>query len=233
MDINIGKKAAGERAVDFLQPGMTVGLGTGSTAYYAIKRIGGMARDGLVIRAVATSEESARLAELEQIPLVPFDQVEVIDIDIDGADEVNDQLQLIKGGGGALLREKIIAASSKEMIVVVDENKLVKTLGKFPLPVEIIPFAWELTFRHLVALGANPVTRMLGNERFVTDNGNYILDCSFGQITDAVELNTQLKEIPGIVENGLFLNYASAVIVGYKDGTIKEITRPYPATKSF
>ncbi|RFS22007.1 ribose-5-phosphate isomerase RpiA [Chitinophaga silvatica] len=231
--MDTGKRAAGERAVEFIKPGMTIGLGTGSTAYFAIKRLGTLVRNGLSIRAVATSVQSELLASEEQIPLIPFSEVEVIDIDIDGADEVDGQLQLIKGGGGALLREKIIAAASREMIVVVDESKVVETLGRFPLPVEIIPFAWELTYKHLVDMGANPKVRHIGNTPFVTDNGNWILDCSFNQIQQAEVLHAALNDIPGIVENGLFIHYATRLIIGYTDGSIKEVTSPYPAKKFF
>ncbi|MGO4292599.1 ribose-5-phosphate isomerase RpiA [Chitinophaga sp. RAB17] len=230
---DIGKKAAGEKAAEYIKSGMTVGLGTGSTAYYTILRIGELVRAGLEIKAVATSAQSEQLAREQEIPLVDFDKVERIDIDIDGADEADAQLQLIKGGGGALLREKIIAAASKEMLVVIDEHKLVKHLGKFPLPVEVATFGWELTFKQLVALGARPVLRLKDNNRFVTDNGNYILDCHYQKIHNAPALHTQLNNIPGVVENGLFLDYASRLIIGNQDGSVREITHPYPAKTSF
>ncbi|MEC5145464.1 ribose-5-phosphate isomerase RpiA [Chitinophaga sp. 212800010-3] len=230
---DIGKKAAGERAAGYIKPGMTVGLGTGSTAYYTIMRIGEMVRDSLEIRAVATSAQSEELAREQGIPLIGFEEVQQIDLDIDGADEADAQLQLIKGGGGALLREKIIAAASKEMLVVIDESKFVKTLGKFPLPVEVTTFAWELTVRHLEAMHAQPVLRIRDGNRFVTDNGNYILDCHFQKIHNAAALHTQLNNIPGVVENGLFLHYATKLIIGNNDGGIREITHPYPAKTSF
>ncbi|NLR59000.1 ribose-5-phosphate isomerase RpiA [Chitinophaga polysaccharea] len=233
MQTNIGKKAAGEKAAGYIKPGMTVGLGTGSTAYYTILRIGELVREGLDIKAVATSAQSEELAREQGIPLVDFDQVDGIDIDIDGADEADAQLQLIKGGGGALLREKIIAAASKEMVVVIDEQKLVKHLGKFPLPVEVATFAWELTFRQLVAMGAHPVLRMKDNQRFLTDNGNYILDCHYQKIHNAAALQAQLNNVPGVVENGLFLHYATRLIIGAADGSVREITHPYPAKTSF
>src|SRR5699024_5573587 len=144
-DINHAKKAAGEKAATFVESGMTIGLGTGSTAFWAIKKIGERVAEGLKIRAVATSIESENLAKKWNIPIVPFSEIDFLDIDIDGADEVDSNLNLIKGGGGALLREKIVAAKSKQMIVVVDESKSVETLGKFPLPVEVVPFAIEWT----------------------------------------------------------------------------------------
>ncbi|MFY0255843.1 ribose-5-phosphate isomerase RpiA [Chitinophaga sp. 30R24] len=233
MQTHIGKKAAGEKAAEYIKPGMTVGLGTGSTAYYTILRIGELVRAGLEIKAVATSSQSEQLARENEIPLIAFDQVEKIDIDIDGADEADVQLQLIKGGGGALLREKIIAAASKEMLVVIDDQKLVKQLGRFPLPVEVVTFAWELTRKHLEAIGARPVLRLKDNNRFITDNGNYILDCYFEKIHNAAALHNQLNNIPGVVENGLFLHYATRLIIGHQDGTIREITHPYPARTSF
>lgn len=233
MQTDIGKKAAGEKAAGYIKPGMTVGLGTGSTAYYTILRIGELVREGLEIKAVATSAQSEILAREQQIPLVDFDKVDKIDLDIDGADEADARLQLIKGGGGALLREKIIAAASTEMLVVIDENKLVKTLGKFPLPVEVAVFAWELTFKQLLALDAHPVLRVKEGRTFVTDNGNYILDCHFQKIHNAAALHTQLNNIPGVVENGLFLQYASRLIIGQHDGSVREITHPYPAKTSF
>ncbi|WP_143306069.1 ribose-5-phosphate isomerase RpiA [Chitinophaga vietnamensis] len=225
MQINPAKKAAAEKAVTFIQPGMTIGLGTGSTAYYAILRIGELVREGMPLRAVATSVQSEDLAREQGIPLIDFAAVDKLDIDIDGADEADAQLQLIKGGGGALLREKIIAAASSQMIVVIDESKLVKQLGHFPLPVEIIPFAWELTFKKLQTLKAAPVLRKKDGQLFVTDNGNYIADCHFGQIADASSLHAQLNDIPGVVENGLFIGYASRIIIGCDNGALKEISR--------
>lgn len=233
MQTDIGKKAAGEKAAEYIKPGMTVGLGTGSTAYYTILRIGELVRAGLEIKAVATSAQSEQLAIEQQIPLVDFDKIEQIDIDIDGADEADTQLQLIKGGGGALLREKIIAAASKEMLVVMDDKKLVKHLGKFPLPVEVTTFGWQLTFKLLAAQGAHPVLRLKDNNRFVTDNGNYILDCHYEKIHNAAALHTQLNNTPGVVENGLFLHYATRLIIGNADGSIREITHPYQAKTSF
>ncbi|MGN7820751.1 ribose-5-phosphate isomerase RpiA [Chitinophaga varians] len=222
---DLAKKAAGEKATEYIKPNMTIGLGTGSTAYYAIMRIGEMVRGGMPLKAVATSEQSEQLARKQGITIIPFSEVEKIDLDIDGADEVDEHLRLIKGGGAALLREKIVAAASAEMIVVTDESKVVKCLGRFPLPVEIIPFAWELTFRRLLALDAAPVLRTSNGRTVVTDNGNYILDCHYEKIKDPVALHQQLNDIPGVVENGLFLHYASRVIIGYADGSVKSLSR--------
>lgn len=217
-DIHPGKKAAGQKATDYIDAGMTVGLGTGSTAYWAIEKIGVLVSQGLEIRAIATSVQSEKQAKDLNIPLVGFAEIDHIDLDIDGADEVDEELNLIKGGGGALLREKIIAAASQKMIVVADESKQVKHLGKFPLPVEVIPFGWEMTVRKLQSLSCQAVVRKNEGKPFITDNGNYIVDCSFGTITSPAELNLQLHGIPGVVENGLFIQIASTVIIGYADG---------------
>ncbi|MBV7529535.1 ribose-5-phosphate isomerase RpiA [Chitinophaga sp. sic0106] len=225
MQVNIAKKAAAEQAATYIRPGMTVGLGTGSTAYYAIMRIGEMVREGLQIKAVATSRESEDLAGAQGITIIPFSEVEKIDLDIDGADEADMQLRLIKGGGGALLREKIVAAASEQMIVIAEEAKLVQQLGKFPLPVEIIPFAYELTLRRLQQLHAAPALRKKGDQYFVTDNGNLIADCHYEHIADPETLHAQLNDIPGVVENGLFIGMAHLLIIGKEDGTFREIRR--------
>ncbi|OXM82723.1 ribose-5-phosphate isomerase RpiA [Paenibacillus rigui] len=219
------KKIAAEKAVEWIQDGMTVGLGTGSTAYWAIQSIAARVKDGLSIRAVASSTSSEDLARELGIPLVPFADVETIDMTIDGADEVDDQLSLIKGGGGALLREKILAASSRRLIIIVDASKRVKQLGRFPLPVEIVPFAANLTLAQIKALGCLPELRLKDGQPFVTDNGNWIADCRFRTIEEPGSLETQLNLIPGVVENGLFVHRASSVIVGYEDGTVQTFTR--------
>ncbi|MBB3111136.1 ribose 5-phosphate isomerase A [Paenibacillus phyllosphaerae] len=220
------KQVAAVRAVQSIQEGMVVGLGTGSTAYYAIQEIGRRTAEGLQIKAVATSVQSENLAKELGIPLIPFAEVEVIDVTIDGADEVDGSWNLIKGGGGALLREKIVAAASKQLIIIVDESKAVGQLGKFPLPVEIVTFASELTLRKLEALGCKPVIRLTAsNEPFITDNGNYTVDCHFDRIEDADQLNLALHAIPGVVDHGLFLHMATQVIVGYADGSARELER--------
>lgn len=216
------KKAAAERAVDFVKDGMKVGLGTGSTAYWAIKRLGERIKEeGLNIQTVATSKASEDQARELGIPLIPFAEMGRLDLTIDGADEVDGRLNLIKGGGGALLREKIVAANSRRLIIVADESKVVHTLGKFPLPVEIVPFANEWTFQALDQLGCRPKWRMNGEEKYVTDNGNYIADCLLGRISDAESLNQKLNMIPGVVENGLFVDMADTVVVAHSDGAIE------------
>ncbi|PWV94482.1 ribose-5-phosphate isomerase [Paenibacillus cellulosilyticus] len=214
------KKAAADKAVELIQDGMTVGLGTGSTAYWAIHRIAErMKEEGLQLQAVSSSKNSEQLANQLGIPIIPFSAVETIDITIDGADEVDGESSLIKGGGGALLREKIIASNSKEFVVIVDESKLVETLGKFPLPIEIVPFAAELTIRRLEQLGCRPVVRMADESTFITDNGNWIVDCHFDEIKRPGELGERIKTIPGVVEHGLFVQMASTIVVGHLDGT--------------
>jgi ribose 5-phosphate isomerase A len=214
------KKAAAELAITEIQDGMIVGLGTGSTAYWAIQGLGARVQNGLRIQAVATSEASEKLAKELGIPLIPFADISEIDVTIDGADEVDPDWHLIKGGGGALLREKIVAFSSKKLIIVVDESKVVAQLGAFPLPVEVVKFGYELTIRKLRALGCEPKVRVADNQPFVTDNGNCIIDCQFASIPSPAELHQAINGIPGVVENGLFIGMARKVIVGYKDGSV-------------
>jgi len=220
-----GKKMAAAKAIEYIKNGMTIGLGTGSTAYWAIQGIGELVKNGLSVRAVATSVQSEELARELRIPIVPFVEVDHIDITIDGADEVDRQLNLIKGGGGALLREKIVAAVTRFYIIIVDESKLVEYLGKFPLPVEIVPFAWEWTERKLRKLGANPVMRMKDGKPYLTDNHNYILDCSFGLIKDPAKLHEQVSAITGVMEDGFFINMADLVVAGLADGNCKTLAR--------
>src|SRR5215469_17023779 len=183
-----GKKIAASKAIEYVRDGMTLGLGTGSTAYWAIRGIGDMVKNGLAVRAIATSVQSDELARELNIPLVPFSEIDHIDLTIDGADEVDPAFNLIKGGGGALLRAKIVASATRFYIIIVDESKLVKQLGRFPLPVEVAPFGWEFTGRQLAALGCTPSQRMAGDKPFLTDNQHYILDCSFGTIADPAQL---------------------------------------------
>ena len=219
------KQIAAERAAEYIQDGMKVGLGTGSTAYFAICKLGERVRDGLQIQAVATSEASDKLAREWGIPIIPFDQIGRLDITIDGADEVDPEFNLIKGGGGALLREKIVAANSDQLIIVADGSKAVDKLGRFPLPVEVVPFASEWTFKALESMGCFPEWRMNGDERYLTDNGNLIADCRMEAIERAPELNIQLNMLPGVVDNGLFIDMANIVILAKEDGSIDELHR--------
>ncbi|MFD0673765.1 ribose-5-phosphate isomerase RpiA [Cohnella sp. GCM10027633] len=213
------KKAAAEQAAERIREGMIVGLGTGSTAYWAIRRIAERVGEGLAIRAVSSSARTEQLAGELGIPLLSLAEVDVIDIYIDGADEVDGEFNLIKGGGGALLREKILAYNSQAFVVIVDESKLVATLGKFPVPVEVVPFAVELTLKNLAKLQCEPSLRLENGEPYITDNGNYIIDCSFHAIPDPARLNERIRSIPGVVESGLFPGMTKSVIVGREDGT--------------
>ncbi|MDH6426885.1 ribose 5-phosphate isomerase A [Paenibacillus sp. PastH-3] len=222
MSINV-KQLAAEKAVEFVKDGMKIGLGTGSTAYWAINKLGERVSEGLKITAVATSRASEEQARELGIPIVAFGDIDSLDLTIDGADELDSSLQLIKGGGGALLREKIVASNSTRMIVIADESKVVNTLGKFPLPVEIVPFAWEWTVAKLAKLGCNPELRRSGEELYKTDNGNYIADCRFEVIESAPKLALTIQSIPGVVEHGLFIGIAAMAIVGKKDGSIEII----------
>jgi len=220
MQVNL-KKLAAEKAVEYIEDGMIVGLGTGSTAYWAIKKIGEKVKEGFKIKAVASSRESEDIAKESGISIIPFSEIESIDITIDGADEVDSEHNLIKGGGGALLREKILAYNSKKFVVVIDESKLVGTLGRFPLPVEITPFAHDFTLKHLNEAGCVATFRKKDSKDYITDNGNLIADCKFNQITNPAQINAQLYAIPGVVETGLFLNtMVDSIIAGYANQTI-------------
>ena len=212
------RKLAADRAVDYVKNGMTVGLGTGSTAYWAIQEIGRRVAEGLEIRGVATSIQSENLAHELKIPIVEISSIDGFDVTIDGADEVDHQLNVIKGGGGALLREKIIGSATKFYIIIADEKKLVNQLGMFPLPVEVVKFGWELVFYKLQTLGCTPVLRTTDHHPYVTDNDHYIIDCSFFHIQHAQDLDNRINAIPGVVENGLFLNMADLVILGKGNG---------------
>jgi ribose 5-phosphate isomerase A len=220
------KQLAAEKAVSFLEDGMTIGLGTGSTAYWAIEKIGEkVKKEGWKLKAIATSIRSEEQARGLGIPIVDFSAVKSIDITIDGADEVDGELQLIKGGGGALLREKIVATNSKQMIVVADESKWVKTLGRFPLPVEVIHFGWERTFEKLQLLGCHAKRRMNGTGPYLTDNGNYIIDCAFEEIKDPPAMHDSVNAITGVVDNGLFIHIATKLVLGFNNGETRVISR--------
>ena len=217
------KQLAAAKAVSLVEKGMVVGLGTGSTAYWAIEMIGEKMKNGeLNIKAIASSKRSEEQARSLGIPILSFSDIDQIDITIDGADEVDEQMNLIKGGGGALLREKIVASNSKELIIIVDEKKMVKHLGKFGLPVEIVIFGWEKKFVKLKSLGCIPTLRMETKQPYITDNNNYIVDCAFGEIENPKALHERINTIVGVVENGLFIKMASRVIVGFENGEVRE-----------
>jgi ribose 5-phosphate isomerase A len=220
------KQAAAEHAAKLIQDGMTVGIGTGSTSAFAIEAISKRIKEGLSIKAVASSTRSEKLAKGAGITLIPISEVEDIDLYIDGADEVDRNLNLIKGGGGALLREKILAFNSKEFIVIVDNSKLVPYLGKFLLPVEVTPFGMELTVRQLQKLGCTTTIRQEADKRYITDNGNIIVDCDFKKIEQVAQLHDSINAIPGVMENGLFSKtIVSKIIVGHEGGEVEVISK--------
>ena len=218
------KQLAAKEAVKFIADHQIVGLGTGSTAYYAIREVGEMIKQGLDIQAVPTSNKTKELAESLHIPLVDINAVQSIDVTIDGADEFNRDLMLIKGGGGALLREKIVASLTREFIIIADSSKKVAVLGKFKLPIEVIPFAANYVLRQIQSLHGSGIIRSVGGKPFITDQGNFIVDADFGLITNPSQLAARLDEIVGLVEHGLFINMASKVIMGI-NGTTETFSR--------
>ena len=216
------KRLAANASLAFVKDGDVVGLGTGSTSAIAIEMLAEKVKAGLRIVGIPTSQRSKQLAESLGIPLTTLDEVQEIDVDIDGADEVDLQLRLIKGGGGALLREKVVASAARQFVVIADSSKQVAVLGAFPLPVEVIPFAEAVITRRVQALGATASLRRYayGNP-FTTDEGHHILDCHFGAIPDPESLARTLNEIPGVVEHGLFINMANIVIMGKGDEVVE------------
>ncbi len=221
------KRAAGNDAIEMVCPGMVVGLGSGSTARHATLRLAEKLRQGKLhdIVAVPTSEETAQLARQEGIPLATLDERAVVDLTIDGADEVDDHLDVIKGLGGYLLREKIVAYATKRLVIVVDETKLSTRLGlKSPVPVEVIRFGWRNTEAALARTGARTVLRLRNGTPYITDEGNYIIDCWYRGIQAPAELSSSLKAIPGTVEHGIFLGMVQTVVVASQQG-IQHIDR--------
>ncbi|MBC2327406.1 ribose-5-phosphate isomerase RpiA [Listeria booriae] len=213
------KQIAGEKACEFIEDGMVVGLGTGSTAYYMIQKLGDRVAEGLQVTGVVTSKATEKLAKERNIPLMDLNDVGEIDLTIDGADEVDGSYRGIKGGGGALLFEKLVAHASKKSIWVVGEDKVVEALGAFPLPVEVVPFGYKQVERQLEERGYKPELRHFEDGSiYLTDSQNYILDLHIQAIENPEELNDWLNNLPGVVENGLFLNYASSIVIGYSDG---------------
>ena len=214
------KQLACQRAAQEVQDGMVLGLGTGSTVYYFLHELGRMVREGIRLTGVPTSVQTAQLATQLAIPLTTLDDQPHLDLAVDGADEVDDHLNLVKGAGGALLREKIVAASAARFLVVVDDGKLVTRLGaRYPLPVEVVPFGHTPAIRAVEGLGARVTLRRgTDGQTWISDNGNYILDCHFGPIADPVALQRELLAIPAVVESGLFLNMTDTVIVGHAEG---------------
>jgi ribose 5-phosphate isomerase A len=219
------KLAVAERALTFVEPGMKLGLGTGSTAAKFVALLGPKVRAGLDVVCVATSEATQKQAEALGIPMTTLDETPFLDLTIDGADELDEELRLIKGGGGALLREKIVATSSGRMIVIADASKRVATLGAFPLPIEVVRFGLTATRNMIIALAADAgcegeIKLRMGadGKPFTTDSGNSILDCAFGQIDDPEALASALEMIPGVVEHGLFLGVCDTAFIAGPDG---------------
>ena len=214
MTSDLEKEAAARASLRYVKDGQVVGLGTGSTAACFIRLLGEKVQNGLRIRGIPTSERSRDLADSLGIPLITLNECQEIDVTVDGADEVDSQLRLIKGGGGALLREKIVASASRQLVIVADASKRVAALGAFPLPVEVIKFAQPLIAKKIAALGAEVRLRRLADgSPFLTDENNHILDCRFGVISDPEALARKLSDMPGVVEHGLFIGMASTVIL--------------------
>lgn len=226
-DVDLLKRRAAERAVELVESGMIIGLGSGSTASHALRRLAEAIQVGKLhdVRGVPTSRRIEQEAQALNIPLIDLDDVIEIDLTIDGADEVDPDLNLIKGGGGALLREKIVAQISRREVIVIDDSKLSPKLGtRWFLPVEVVPFGWRTQLRYLESLGAKVTLREVDGAPFHTDQGNLILDCHFGPIDDPKDLAARIKARAGIVEHGLFLSMATEVIVASAGG-IRRITR--------
>ncbi|MEX3014572.1 ribose-5-phosphate isomerase RpiA [Gymnodinialimonas hymeniacidonis] len=227
--IDKAKYVAARRAVEFVEDGMRVGLGTGSTAAWMVRCLGELVREeGMQITGVATSTRTADLAREVGVTIKTLDEVRWLDLTIDGADEYDPNLNLIKGGGGALLHEKIVATASDQMVVIADLTKQVDTLGAFPLPVEIIPFGWQTTkalieemLSNVDVLGRSASLRLSGTEPFKTDEGNYILDLHLRRIAQPAQVSLVLNQIPGVVENGLFLDICDVLVIGNADGTVE------------
>jgi ribose 5-phosphate isomerase A len=225
-DIEQEKRSAAEHSLQFVRDGMCLGLGSGSTAAVMLELLGQRVRDGLRISGVPTSSSSERIAREAGIPLIGFDDVTALDLTIDGADEADRELNLIKGGGGALLREKIVASLSRHVVIIVDSRKRVDRLGEFALPVEVVQFAWRPIAKRLADLGAQVVLRAdAAGQSYITDESNYILDCAFGCINDPPALARTLDAMPGVMEHGLFVNLAHTLVVGQEsEVTVLNVT---------
>ncbi|AUC54788.1 MAG: ribose-5-phosphate isomerase RpiA [Sagittula sp.] len=227
--IDKAKFVAAKRAAEFVESGMRVGLGTGSTAAWLVRCLGEMVREeGLRIKGVPTSTRTAELARDVGIEVISLDEAKWLDLTIDGADEFDEELSLIKGGGGALLQEKIVATASDQMVVIADAAKEVGHLGAFPLPVEVIPFGWQTTqalieemLISMDVMGRNTTLRMNGDRPYITDEANHILDLHLSRIGNPRQLSMVLNQIPGVVENGLFIDICDKVVIGHGDGRVE------------
>jgi ribose 5-phosphate isomerase A len=232
MNADAQKRAAAARAIEFVRPGMRLGLGTGSTARHFVELLGERVRAGLDVVGVPTSEATRADAQRCGVPLTTLDDTPALDLTVDGADEIAPDLTLIKGGGGALLREKIVAAASERMVVIADESKWVPALGRFPLPIEVLPFGLgatrrliEAVFASVGAVGTLGLRRDKGGHAFVTDGGHWIVDAALGRIDDPAALAAKLSAIPGIMEHGLFIGLARTAVLAGPDG-VRVVERP-------
>lgn len=213
------KQLAAEKSIEFIKNGMTIGLGTGSTVFFLVNKLAELVKSGLNLKCVSTSNQTTELARSLGIKILELDEVDKIDLTIDGADEVDGNLNGIKGGGGALLFEKIVASNSDKVIWIVDSSKYVKKLGKFPLPVEVVPYGCKQLLNRFIDLGYNGIIRKNGTELYLTDSKNYIIDLKLDEIDDTVDLEMKIKMLPGVVEVGLFNNIADMVIIGKGEST--------------
>lgn len=221
-DANAAKRAAAYAAADLVPNGTTIGFGTGSTFAFVLERLAQRMQTGLRVRGVATSRATTELAGKLGIPVLELDAVDRLDLAIDGADEVDPHKNLIKGGGGAHLRERLVAIAAKELIVIVDDKKLVPMLGKaFLLPVEVVPFGWQHTARRVAATGCEVTRRERNGSAFVSDNGNFVLDCRYPGIADPAGLQRTLDAMPGVVDHGLFVGLAGRVVVADAAGKVR------------
>lgn len=212
------KKIAGEKATEYIKDGMTLGLGTGSTAYYMIQKVSELIKNGMNLKSVATSKATETIAKDLNIPIVQIDEVEKIDLCIDGVDEIDRHFNAIKGGGGALFREKIVANLADEVIWIMDDSKLVDSIGGFPLPIEVLPYGYIHVIKKLESCHFNPIIRMKDDKTFITDNGNYIIDLHIGNTLNIKDVFNKLNGITGVLETGLFINMCKRIIVGSSNG---------------
>lgn len=219
------KRAAAWAAVEEVRSGMLIGLGTGSTAAHAVRRLGDLLREGLPIRAVATSVATESLARAMGIPVLDFARIDAVDLAIDGADEIDDRMFAIKGAGGAMLREKVVAASARRMIVIADASKRSAAIGRAPVPVEILPFAQTFVRAQLDRLGAQTALRLTDGEPFRTDQDNLVVDCDFAVLPDPAGIAARITEIPGVLGHGLFLTEVDSAYIGSESGIIR-LDRP-------
>jgi ribose 5-phosphate isomerase A len=234
MAFDVSKRAAARIAVEFVEDGMVVGLGTGSTSLHMVALLAGRVAQGLRVEAVATSEAIASEARRQGIPLVAdYPNFQRVDLTLDGADEVDGQGRLIKGGGGALLREKLVATASTRLVIMIDESKRVECLGQhWPIPVEIVPFGWARLQKRIEDLGAQVQLRQHEGRPFVTDQNNYIFDCNFGPMADPEAVHAHLIQLTGVVETGLFLGLTNTLVVGAENDTA-QVQHFYPAPPNY